>query len=89
MKCLARKLRLTQARDVTVPASPLAVRLFARVLAARYAILVVFVILGGFGIYGATRIPDEHMAASRWRTTLTHRPPSRFKKSSRKASRRC
>jgi len=45
---------------VTVPASPVAVRLFARVLAARNIIVVVFLILGGFGIYGATRIPDDN-----------------------------
>ncbi|HEY6456035.1 MAG TPA: hypothetical protein VIY90_12235, partial [Steroidobacteraceae bacterium] len=44
---------------MTVPASALAVRLFARVLAARYAIVVVFLILGGLGIYGATRIPND------------------------------
>jgi predicted RND superfamily exporter protein len=53
-----------QARNVTVPASPVAVRLFTRVLAARHVILVVFLILGGLGIYGATRIPDDNAIGS-------------------------
>src|SRR5580704_18594488 len=34
--------------------------MFARVLAARHAIVVVFLILGALGIYGATRIPDDN-----------------------------
>jgi hypothetical protein len=37
---------------------------FARVLAARHVILMVFVVLGGFGIYGATRIPDDNAIGS-------------------------
>ena len=45
---------------MTVPASPVAVRLFARVLAARHVIVVLFVLFGAFGIYGATRIPDDN-----------------------------
>jgi uncharacterized protein len=49
---------------VTVPASALAVRLFARVLAARHLIVVLFVILGALGIYGATRIPDDNAIGS-------------------------
>ncbi len=50
--------------DVTVPASPIAVRMFARVLAARRLIVVVFVILGALGVYGATRIPDDNAIGS-------------------------
>jgi predicted RND superfamily exporter protein len=45
---------------VTVPASPAAVRFFGRVLAARRVILVVFVLLGALGVYGATLIPDDN-----------------------------
>jgi hypothetical protein len=40
------------------------VRLFARVLAARHLILLAFVVLGGLGIYGATRIPDDNAIGS-------------------------
>ena len=49
---------------MTVPAAPLAVRLFTRVLAARVPILIVFVLLGGLGVYGATRIPDDNAIGS-------------------------
>ena len=45
---------------MTVPASPAAVRFFGRVLAARRVILVVFVLLGALGVYGATLIPDDN-----------------------------
>ena len=45
---------------MTVPASPAAVRLFARVLAARRPIVLVFVLLGALGVYGATLIPDDN-----------------------------
>ena len=45
---------------MTVPASPAAVRLFARLLAARRPILLVFILLGALGIYGATLIPDDN-----------------------------
>jgi predicted RND superfamily exporter protein len=45
---------------VTVPAAPTAVRLFARVLAARRAILLIFIVVGALGAYGATRIPDDN-----------------------------
>lgn len=49
---------------MTVPAAPLAVRFFARVLAARRVILIVFVLLGALGVYGATRIPDDNAIGS-------------------------
>jgi predicted RND superfamily exporter protein len=49
---------------VTVPAGPAAVRFFIRVLAARRAILIVFLLLGALGIYGATRIPDDNAIGS-------------------------
>jgi predicted RND superfamily exporter protein len=49
---------------MTVPASPVAVRIFARVLAARRLILVAFLLLGALGIYGATRIPDDNAIGS-------------------------
>jgi predicted RND superfamily exporter protein len=39
-------------------------RLFTRVLAARYVIVLLFLILGGLGIYGATRIPDDNAIGS-------------------------
>ena len=45
---------------MSVSASPFALRWFARVLAARRAILVVFLVVGALGIYGATRIPDDN-----------------------------
>ena len=45
---------------MSVPASPAAVRLFARVLGARRMILLIFVVLGALGAYGATRIPDDN-----------------------------
>jgi predicted RND superfamily exporter protein len=45
---------------VTVPAQPAAVRLFARVLAARRLILIVFIVVGAIGAYGATRVPDDN-----------------------------
>ena len=44
----------------TIPAAPAAVRLFTRVLAARRTILVVFILLGALGAYGATLIPDDN-----------------------------
>ena len=49
---------------MTVPASAVAVRLFRRVLAAPRAILVVFLILGALGVYGATRIADDNAIGS-------------------------
>jgi uncharacterized protein len=49
---------------MTVPASPVAVRIFARVLAARRVFLVIFLLLGALGIYGATRIPDDNAIGS-------------------------
>ncbi len=49
---------------MSVSASPFAVRCFSRVLAARGLILAVFLVLGGLGIYGATRIPDDHAIGS-------------------------
>ncbi len=51
-------------RPVTVPASPFAVRFFARVLAERRLILVVFLLLGGLGIYGTTLIPNDNAIGS-------------------------
>jgi uncharacterized protein len=45
---------------VTVPAAPAAVQFFTRVLAARRAILLVFIVLGALGAYGATLIPDDN-----------------------------
>jgi uncharacterized protein len=49
---------------MTVPASPIAVRFFSRVLAVPRVTLVVFLLLGGLGIYGATRIPDDNAIGS-------------------------
>ena len=49
---------------MTVPAAPVAVRLFTRVLAARRVILIVFVVLGALGAWGATRIPDDNAIGS-------------------------
>src|SRR3984957_1325734 len=49
---------------MTVPASPIAGRLFSRLLAAPGVILVVFLLLGALGIYGATRIPDDNAIGS-------------------------
>lgn len=49
---------------MTVPASPGAVRLFARVLAARRIVVVAFLVLGCLGIYGTTRIPDDNAIGS-------------------------
>jgi predicted RND superfamily exporter protein len=45
---------------MNVSASPVAIRCFARILAARRVILVAFLLLGALGIYGATRIPDDN-----------------------------
>ncbi|HEY1900328.1 MAG TPA: MMPL family transporter [Steroidobacteraceae bacterium] len=45
---------------MTVPAAPAVVRFFTRVLAARRTILIVCVLLGALGVYGATRIPDDN-----------------------------
>jgi uncharacterized protein len=49
---------------VTVPASPVAVRFFSRLLATPWVILVVFLLLGALGIFGATRIPDDNAIGS-------------------------
>jgi len=49
---------------MSVPASPVAVRIFARILAARRKILIVCVLLGALGVYGATRIPDDNAIGS-------------------------
>ena len=49
---------------MSVSASPFALRTFARVLAARRVILLVFVLLGAVGIYGATLIPDDNAIGS-------------------------
>src|SRR5665213_374726 len=49
---------------MSVSASPFALRCFTRVLAARRVILLVFVLLGGLGIYGATLIPDDNAIGS-------------------------
>ena len=45
---------------MTVPAAPGTVRAFTRVLAARRSILLVFILLGALGAYGATLIPDDN-----------------------------
>lgn len=45
---------------MTVPAAPAAIRVFARVLAARRLIVLAFVLLGALGVYGATLIPDDN-----------------------------
>jgi len=49
---------------MSVSASPFAIRCFERLLAARRVILLVFLVLGALGIYGATRIPDDHAIGS-------------------------
>ncbi len=49
---------------MTVPASPFAVRFFGRVLAERRLILIVFLLLGGLGVYGATLIPNDNAIGS-------------------------
>ena len=49
---------------MNVSASPVAIRCFARILAARRVILVMFLLLGALGIYGATRIPDDNAIGS-------------------------
>ncbi len=49
---------------MSVPASELGVRVFTRVLAARRIILLVFVVLGALGVYGASRIPDNNAIGS-------------------------
>src|SRR3984957_13837581 len=49
---------------MSVSASPLAIRCFARILAARRVILIVFLLLGALGIYGATLIPDDNAIGS-------------------------
>jgi uncharacterized protein len=49
---------------MSVSASPFAMRCFTRVLAARRVILLVFLVVGGLGIYGATRIPDDNAIGS-------------------------
>jgi predicted RND superfamily exporter protein len=49
---------------MNVSASPVAIRCFARILAARRVILIVFLLLGALGIYGATLIPDDNAIGS-------------------------
>jgi len=49
---------------MSLSASPLAIRCFTRVLAARRVILLLFLVLGALGIYGATLIPDDHAIGS-------------------------
>src|SRR5579871_6800995 len=44
---------------MNVPASPRLVRVFVRVLRARYAIAALFLCLGALGLLGALRIPDD------------------------------
>ncbi len=49
---------------MSVSASPFAIRCFTRVLAARRVIVLVFLVVGALGIYGATRIPDDNAIGS-------------------------
>src|ERR1700730_15691722 len=49
---------------MSVSASPFALRCFTRVLAARRLIVLVFLVMGALGVYGATRIPDDNAIGS-------------------------